>query len=96
MSDHHIQSLTTFITNAERNHKGLCYAKVNDDLWSLCVFEMVQAGRQMAGWTMKTLVTCVGNQPSSSTLVLGSNVQVDRSGNMIQVDDQQFYRYDNY
>ena len=57
---------------AERSHKGLCYAKVNDDLWSLYVFELVQTGRQTAGWTMKTLVTCVGRQPLSSTWVLGA------------------------
>ena len=93
MSNHQIQSLKSFTTNAERNHKGLCYAKVNDDLWSLYVFEMVQAGRQMDGWTTKTLVTCVGRQPRSTTWVLGPNVQVDSSGDMIPVEDQQFYWY---
>ena len=95
VSNHQIQSLKTFTTNAERNHKGLCYAKVNDDLWSLYVFELVQAGRQTSGWRMKLLVTCVGRQPFSSTWVLGPNVQVNSSGNLIP-EDQQYYWYHIY
>ena len=57
---------------------------------------MVQAGRQMDGWTTKTLVTCVGRQPCSTTWVLGPNVQVDSSGDIIPVEDQQFYWYNKY
>ena len=33
------------------------YAKINDKLWSIHVFELVEAARQTAGWASKTLVT---------------------------------------
>ena len=48
----------------------------------------------MDGWTIKTLVTCVGRQPWSSTWVLGPNVQVASSGNLIPL--QQYLWYYNY
>jgi len=83
--------MKSFISNAEINHQGLTYAKVNDDLWSLYIFELVQAGRQTAGWTTKTLVTCVGRQPASSTWVLGPDVQINSSGELIPLEEHQYY-----
>lgn len=91
VSNHQIQSMKSFISNAEINHQGLTYAKVNDDLWSLYIFELVQAGRQTAGWTTKTLVTCVGRQPASSTWVLGPDVQINSSGELIPLEEHQYY-----
>ena len=69
----------------------LGYAKINDELWSIYIFELVEAARQTGGWTSKTLVTCVGRQPDSSTWVLGPDVQIDDRGELIPPEEQQYY-----
>ena len=39
----------------------------------------------------KTMVTCVGRQPSSLVWVMGPNIQIDHDGNLIPPERHEYY-----
>ena len=97
VSNHDIQSLRSFVKAAGKSHRHLYYAKVNDDLWSIYVLDAINdVAKGSVGLKQKTLVTCVGRQPCSSTWVLAPDIHIDQFGQLIPQEQQEYFWYVTY
>lgn len=88
------QSVRSFVHAASKSHAQLQYAKISDELWGLHIFNLTKVYMETQSRQVKTLVTCVGQQPGANIWVLSKSVQLTKDGELISESDQKFYWYD--
>ncbi len=91
MSNHDLQSLRSFVKAASQSHPNLHYANVGDTLWGLFLLELTQDFVRGPSYSRKTLVTCVGRQPSSGVWVFNESIQIDDTGSLVSPDNQEYF-----
>lgn len=60
-------------------------------MWGQYLFELAEDYCESRNYKYKTLVTCVGKQPLSNVWVLSADVQINIDGQIIPVDELEYY-----